>query len=442
MPSIAFEILLIFVLVIANGVFAGSEMAIVSSRRVRLEQAAKDGKREALTALKLLNKPNSFLSTVQIGITLIGILSGAVGGATLAARFAKVLASVPQLQPYSELLSIIVIVGAITYLSLVIGELVPKRIALSNPEGLAYRAAGPMTLLARLTAPLVKLLSLSTEATLKLLNIRPAEDIPVTEEEIKVLLQQGAQAGLFEVAEQEIVSRVFRLADRPIKSMMTPRVEIVWLDIEDSTEEHRRDILDSPYSRFPVGRESIDDCLGVVSIKDIWAAQQSGIDFEPASLLQTPLFVLENTPALEVLEQLRESGQSLAMVADEYGGIAGLVTLSDLLEAIVGTLHDVHYDVEPPIVQREDGSFLLDGLLSLDELKEVLKLERLPLEEEDFHSLGGFVLTYLGHIPQEGEHFEASGFRFEVVDMDGARIDKVLVSLTKITEPIEPQDAS
>jgi putative hemolysin len=268
MSTIAFEILLIILLTVANGVFSGSEIAIVSARKVRLEQLVRQGNKKARVALKLANSPNNFLSAVQIGITLIGILSGTVGGATLATRLQALFNQVSLLAPYSEVLSIVIVVGAITYLSLVIGELVPKRIALSNPEQIACRVAKPMNLLAKFTAPIVHLLSLSTDAILKILNVRADEQQVVTEEEIKGLIEQGARAGLFEVAEQDMVTRVFRLADRPIRSVMTPRPEIVWLEATSPLEEIQREILESPYSRFPVGQETIDYCLGIVSVKD------------------------------------------------------------------------------------------------------------------------------------------------------------------------------
>jgi putative hemolysin len=406
MSSIALEGLLVLVLIVANGVFAGSELAILSARKVRLEQVAKQGDRRALTALKLANSPNQFLSAAQIGITLIGILSGAVGGATLAERLSAFLVSIPALAPYREPLSIGVVVSLITYLSLVIGELVPKRIAMHNPEAIACRVAPPMSWLTQLASPLVHVLSFSTDGLLNLLGIRDTSQTPVTEEEIKVLLQQGTEAGLFEVAEQEIVSRVFRLADRPIKAMMTPRVEIAWLDLEASPEENQQEIVDTPFSRYPVGQESIDHCVGIVAVKDLWMASRADKEFDLTEIMRTPLFVPENTPALDVLETFRETGNPMAMVTDEYGGIAGLVTLSDLLEAIVGTLQDANHSDEAEVVQREDGSFLIDGLLTIDELKEVLDRESLPLEETgQFHSLGGFVVTYLEHIPEAGEFF-------------------------------------
>ncbi|BFM40594.1 hemolysin family protein [Synechocystis sp. LKSZ1] len=428
MSSIAFEIFLILVLIIANGVFSGSEIAIVSARKVRLEQLAKQGNRKARLALKLANSPNNFLSAVQIGITLIGILSGAVGGATVAQRLGVFLRDVPLLQTYSEPLSIFIVVTLITYLSLVIGELVPKRIALSHPEQLACQMAPAMQGLSRLTAPIVYLLGASTDTLLALLGVKSNESSPITEEEIRVLIEQGTQAGMFEEAEQEMVERVFRLGDRPIKTLMTPRTAIAWLDVDAPWEENQKEISETPYSRFPVGQDSLDDCLGFVRVKDILNAQWQGpVDLR--RLVQPPIFVAESTRSLNVLEMFRQSGTHIALITDEYGGIEGLVTLNDLIEAIVGNIPNDDEIEEPQIIQREDGSWLLDGLLSIDQFKELFDRETLANEAEgNYHTLGGFIIETLGKIPQSGDYFLSDGLRLEVVDMDGIRIDKVLVS--------------
>lgn len=426
MSSIAFEIVLVLLLLVANGIFSGSEIAIVSARKVRLEQKANRGDRSALAALKLANSPNNFLSAVQIGITLIGILSGTVGGATLSTRLQPVFDQIPALAPYSELLSIGLVVTLITYLSLVIGELVPKRIALSNPEQIACTVANPMNWLAKLTAPIVDLLGISTEAVLKLLNVRSAEEQPVTEEEIKLLIAQGAKAGMFEVVEQEMVSRVFQLGDRSIQAIMTPRLEIVWLDVNSPASENQHQMRTSPYSRFPVADDDLDRCLGVVSIKAVWEADLAGETLDLRSVLQPAVFVHENTSALSVLETFRRSGNQIALVTNEYGAIEGLVTLSDLMAAIVGELTQDEAD-ERQIVRRDDGSYLLDGLLGVAELKALLNWESLPNEAEDrYHTLGGLVVNQLGKIPTAGDYFEIQGWQFEIVDMDGNRVDKVL----------------
>jgi putative hemolysin len=435
MSTVALEIVLILFLIIANGIFSGSEIAIVSARKVRLEQLAKNGNRGARLALKLANSPNDFFSSVQIGITLIGILSGALGGATVAQRLEETLAKIPAFEPYSQALSLGIIVSIITYLSLVIGELVPKRLALNNPEQIACMIARPMRLLARITAPLVGLLSASTDKVVKLMGIQASEEPPITEEEIKVLLEQGTQAGLFEESEQQMVSRVFRLGDRPIKGLMTPRMEIDWLDIDAPMEENRQQIMQSPHSRFPVARESLDDCLGIIRVRDLLAAHLAGRELDFVSMLQPALYVPEHARALEVLELFKESGTHIALVSDEYGGVEGLVTLNDLTEAIVGDLSSPGEQDEPMIIQREDGSWLLDGLLSIDELKEVIDKEYMPEEETSrYHTLAGFVINFLKKLPTSGDRFEWDGLIFEVVDMDGNRVDKVLVRPLPVKE--------
>jgi putative hemolysin len=436
MSSIALEILFILLLIIANGAFSGSEIAVVSARKVRLEQLANQGSRKARTALKLANAPNDFLSTIQIGITLIGILSGAVGGATIAQRLKPVFDGIPATQPYSEGISVGIVVTIITYLSLVIGELVPKRIALNSPEQIACAVAQPMRVVSHLTAPLVRILGVSTDALLNLLGIKASDEPEITEEEIKVLIRQGAETGMFEEAEHEMVERVFRLGDRPIKAIMTPRTAIDWLDVESSIEENLQEVMESNHSRFPVGQGSLDNCVGIIRGSNLLSARLSGHVVNLDALLQPPLYVAENTRALNVLEQFKQTGIHIALVTDEYGGIEGLVTLNDLMEAIVGDLPSIEDQEDPLIIQREDGSWLLDSSLDINELKSLVEKQSLPDETTgSFHTVGGFVMHFLGHIPRSGEHFEWSGLRFEVVDMDGIRIDKVLVNSLTSEQP-------
>jgi putative hemolysin len=430
MSAVALEVLLIILLIVANGLFSGSEIAVVSARKARLEQMANQGDAKAKAALKLANSPNEFLSAIQIGITLIGILSGAVGQATLAQRLKPVFDRIPLLQPYSEEISVAIVVTLITYFALLIGELVPKRLALNNPEKIACSVAKPMRLLSTITAPLVYLLGISTNGLLRLLGIQPETEPIVTEEEIKVLIEQATQSGTFEESEQEIVERVFRLSDRPIKAFMTPRFEIAWLNLKASPEDTQRRIIESNYSRFPVGEESLDKCLGIVRGSNFLAACLEGKENDLDAMLESPLFIPENTPALRVLEEFKSNAIHMALITDEYGDIEGLVTLTDLMEAIVGGISSSYDLEEPMIVQREDGSWLLDGLLSIDEVKDLLDKEWLPEEETgSYHTLGGFMTTFLKHIPKSGEHFEWEGIRFEIVDMDAMRVDKVLVTL-------------
>jgi putative hemolysin len=437
MTSIVFEISLIILLIVANGVFSMSELAIISSRKVRLEQWAKEGNRKARAALKLANNPNNFLSTAQIGITLIGILSGAVGGATVAKRLEEVFDLIPFLDPYSETASFVVVVAIITYLSLVIGELVPKRLALGNSEQIACIVAKPMQLLANFGTPLVYLLSVSTEGLLKFFRISPTEEEPMTAEEIKELIAQGAEAGMFEEAEQEMVDRIFRLGDRPIKALMTPRTEIIWLDLDAPLTEIQQEVVNSTYSRFPVARENLDDCLGIIEIRDFLAACWTGEPINLEASVHAPLYVAESASALNVLESFKQTGNHIALVTDEYGGVEGLVTINDLLEAIVGSLPSPAEQEEPQIIQRADGSWLVDGMLSVDELKELLEVEEME-DEGDYHTMGGFMMTSLERIPTSGEYFEWSGFQFEVMDMDGTRVDKVLI--TKLNDSVKPNE--
>jgi putative hemolysin len=423
------EILVIILLMVANGLFAMSEMAIVSARRARLQEWVEQGNAKAIVALELANSPNRFLSTVQIGITLIGILTGAFGGATLSKTLASYITLIPALKAYSETISFLVVVLIITFLSLVIGELVPKRLAINSPERIATAVAIPMQWIARLTSPFVHLLSLSTEAVLKLLRVDIASGDPlVTEEEIKVLVRQGAEAGMFEVAEQDMVERVFRLGDQQVNRLMTPRLDIIWLDLNDPVEINRRKMIESNHSRFPVCQETLDNVLGVVHITDILNRSLAGEPIDLASLLRQPLLLPETTHALRVLELFKQTGTHVAMVFDEYGVIQGIVTLNDVMEMIIGDIPSSDEVEEADAIQREDGSWLLDGLLPIDEVKTLFDLDRLPGEERgNYQTLGGFVITQLGHIPKSSDHFVWNNFRFEVMDMDGNRVDKVLV---------------
>lgn len=429
LASVGLEILLILVLIVANGVFSGSEIAIVSARRVRLEQMANQGNRRAAVALRLATSPNDLLSTVQIGITLIGILSGAVGGATLSGRLKPLIDAIPPLRPWSEPLSFALVVSAITYLSLVIGELVPKRIALNNPEAIACAVARPMRWLSRWGAPLVHLLGSSTDALLRLLGVPIETEPDLTEEEIRALIRQGAEAGVLEEAEHEMVQRVFHLADRPVRAIMTPRTEIDWLDLEESDDSQLAEVLASGHSRLPVGRGQLDDCVGIVRSHALLAAHLEQDTVEISALLEKPLYITETAGTLAVIGQFRENGVEIALVTDEYGGIEGLVTLTDLMEAIVGDLPGGEQEQEPAIRRREDGSWLIDAALPLETLRELLERELLPGEDVGgFHTLAGFLLHRFGRVPSAGDHFRWDGWRFEVVDMDGHRIDKVLIS--------------
>ncbi|MEB3199246.1 MAG: hemolysin family protein [Synechococcaceae cyanobacterium] len=436
----ALEILTILLLIVANGLFSGAEIAIVSARRHRLQQLADKGKRPARAALRLAESPNEFLSTVQVGITLIGILSGAVGGATVAERLQPLLATVPGLAPYSKGLSFTLVVAVITYLSLVIGELVPKRIALSNPERLACNVAPFMRWLSRVSAPVVHLLGVSTDSLLKLLGIPVNQEPDITEDEIKAMIRQGADSGVFEEVEHDMVQRVLRLGDRTIKTLMTPRTDICWLDIEEPLEESLLEVMESTHSRFPVGRETLDECVGIVSIRNLLSAKITGQDINLEDLLQPPLFVAEATRALSVLEQFKRSGIHIALVTDEFGGVEGLVTLNDLMEGIVGDLPSVDDFDGPMVTPREDGSWLVDGSLAIDAFADIIDEDIFGIDKERrYHTMAGFVMHKLERIPHPADHFEWNGYRFEVMDMDGKRVDKLLVTPTG--SPSEPDES-
>ena len=428
MSSITIEILLLVLLIVANGIFSMSEMAIISSRKVRLQNMANQGNKKARVALDLAESPNRFLSTVQVGITLIGILAGAFGGATISEKLAENLDQVPLLAPYSQGLSFGLVVMAITYLSLIVGELVPKRLALNNPEVIAASVAMPMRAIAAFASPVVHLLSASTDLVLRILGIGPSTEPQVTEEEIKVLIEQGTEAGMFEEAEQDMVERVFRLGDRPVSALMTPRPDIVWLDLEDTAEENRKKMMDSANSRFPVCQGGLDNVLGIIPVTDLLARSLSGESLDLTVSLRQPVFVPESTRGLKVLELFKQTGIHMALVVDEYGVIQGLVTLNDILVEIVGDVPSADELDDPQAVQREDGSWLLDGMLSVDEFFKIFAINDFQGEHRgSYQTLGGFVITHLGRIPNAADHFEWDGMRFEVMDMDGNRVDKVLV---------------
>jgi len=428
MGSVVFEVLIILLLVVANGAFAMSEIAVISARKARLQQLVDEGAAGARIALSLANAPGRFLSTVQIGITLIGILAGAYGGATISEKLALELSHVRLIGPYSRAIGVGVVVAGITYLSLVIGELVPKQLALGNAERIACAVAAPLKVLSRMAAPVVHLLTRSTTVVLWLLRVQePASRLLVTEEEIRIMIRQGARQGLFALSEQEILERVFRLDDRTISTVMTPRTEIVWLDPQAPLEETRAAVSMSQHTRFPVAREGLDQVLGLVDAKDLLVQSMNGQPLDLEAALRPALFVPEGVSILNVLTQLKEAHSQIALVIDEYGSIEGLVTLTDVLEAIVGDMPLPGETIEPGIVQREDGSWLMDGRLLVEEMKEFLGIQELPEEGVGYQTLGGFVMASLGRIPSTSDRFEWAGFAFEVVDMDERRVDKVLV---------------
>lgn len=422
------NVLIIVVLILVNGLFSMSEMAVVSSRKPKLQKLAEDGNRRAANALALAQDPNRFLSTVQVGITLVGVGSGAFGAASLAGPLSSGLDRIGVPSGVSYPVSFGVLIVLITYASLVIGELVPKRVALNDPEGIAMGIAGLMSRVSRVATPLVKLLSISTEGLLRLVGAKQSDDPPVSEEEINSLLQQGADAGVFEASEQAIVENLFWLGDQYVSSIMTPRRDIGWVEVDSDAATLKAHLEAYSYSRILVCHENLDHIIGMVHTRDLLKGCMEGekLDLEAAS--KKPLFVPETLPVLKLLEQYRESGTHVAVVVNEYGHTEGLVTLNDVLEGLVGDLPEPDELNSPYMTLRDDGSYLLDGLLEVDDLKELLNVKTLPREDDsDFRTLGGFVIAYLDRIPEAADSFEAEGWRFEVMDMDGSRVDKLLV---------------
>ncbi len=417
------ELLIIAILIALNNILAMTEAALLSARKARLQQRLNEGDKQAGAALQLTENPNQFLSVIQIGITLIDVLTGAVAGATLAEFLSKELEKFPPLAPYSETLGLTAVVLIITYFSIVLGELVPKRLAIQNPEKIASLAARPMLVLSKILSPVVRFLSLSTDIILRMIGARSSTEPPVTEEEIHVLLDQGTQAGIFEAAEQDMVAGVFRLNDRRVYSLMTPRTEIVWLDVRDSPAEILAKMTEGPYSRFPVCQGNLDNVLGIVKARELLTRSLAGQPIQLKECLTPALFIPETTFASRALEVFKENNKKLVLVIDEFGGVTGLLTINDVLEEIVGDIETG----EPQAMQRQDGSWLLDGMLDVDEFKELFHLGSLP-NEDDYETLGGFVMASLGRIPKATDQFEWQGLRFEVVDMDGRRVDKVLVT--------------
>jgi len=413
------EFVLILTLIVANGVFSMSEAALISARKARPQQRANEGDSRAKAALTLAGNPNSFLATVQIGITLIGVLTGAFSGVTIATSLAGAL---PFFAPYSEAIAFALVVALTTYLSLVIGELVPKQLALNRPETIIMAVAKPMYGLSRLVSPLVGFLNGSTNLTLRLMGVRPSDEPAVTEEEVKVLIEQGTQTGTFEQAERDLLGGVLRLDNLRVGAIMTPRTEVTWLDVV------RQKLAQSGRSRFPVARGSLDNVIGVVRAKDLLSRVLAGEALTLSNVLQPPLFVPDTLTALRMLTVFQQNNTHIALVMDEYGGLRGIVTLTDVLEEIVGGGRLSEEASDPQIVRREDGSLLLDGLLPVEDLIQLLPALHLPDESErEYETLAGFLLSELGQIPATGDKVEVDGLRFEIVDMDGHRIDRVLV---------------
>ncbi len=403
-------------------------MSIISSRKSRLQQLAEEGNKGAENALDLSNKPNKFLTTAQTGITLIGVLAGAFGVITIAKPLAIRFQEISNIASYSEFISNAIVVLIIAFLILILGEMAPRKLALSNPEKIALAVAPYLKILTRIASPFVFILDAATDRMIWIMGIKPSTESSLNEEEIKILIDQGTEAGVIEEAEQDIMERVFRLGDRRAGSLMTPRSEIVWLDIDDTPMVIQEKIAGQRYSLFPVCKDDIDTILGVVQAKDLLSCHLIEKQVNLKEALLPPLIVPDSMKALNVLERFKQTGIHLALVLDEYGSVQGLVTLADLLEALVGDIPHIDELKEPDTIKREDGSWLIDGMLPIDDFKALFNIERLPKEENGFYqTIGGFVMVHLERVPFTGDHFEWGGLRFEVVDMDDNRVDKLLV---------------
>ncbi len=435
------EIALVFVLALCNGFFALSEMALVASRKSRLKQMARTSRRARL-ASRHAEAPEHFLSTVQVGITLVMLITGALTGDALGGHIADALhARAPWLEPYGRVLGIVLGFVLISFVQIVLGELVPKRLALSAPEKVSGYVAMPMLVLSRIAAPFVWLLNASSGLLLRLLRVNGGGRDAASEEEIRLLVAESAEQGVLDADEHAMVNRVLRLGDRTVDSVMTPRVRIAWLDLAAPRGENIEVLRQTPYSRYPVYRGDESDIVGVVEVKSLLGSMADGT-LDLFRQLAKPLFVPATARALDLLEEFRDAETPMALVVDEYGDIEGLVTLNDLLAAVVGASQLGHGngDESAPIVAREDGSWLIDGSLPTDDLRELLHVDRLPGEEQhDFRTVAGMVMSALGHIPQVGEVFAWKGIRFEVVDLDGARIDKLLVTPAVRSDPADDE---
>lgn len=433
------ELLLLLFLIVLNGVFSMSEMAVVSSRKARLQSMADDGSRGAKVALRLAQNPSNFLATIQVGITVIGITSGAFGEATLVTGLSAWLSQWPLLDRYSQGIATAIIITGITLASLIIGELIPKRLALLNPERVASLVATPMRLLALVIYPVVRVLSATTEGFLNLLGVRASGGAPVTEDEINVLMEQGTQAGVFEAHETQLVRRVFRLDELRVTGIMTPRGDIDFLDTAESPEANIRRIREGHHSRFPVTHGGLKHIKGIVLAKTLLEESLAGETMALDNLVP-PLFIPETQTVMETVASFKKHRQTMALVVNEFGDTIGLVTLNDVMEALVGDIATAEVESDRDVVVRDDRSWFIDGGVTVERFKDVLDIDgRLPEEDMgSYHTLGGFAMLQLERVPRVADKFDWSGYTFEIVDMDGNRIDKLLV--TKHPKPIDSKD--
>lgn len=444
MTGIFFELGLLFVLLIANGIFAMAELAVVSSRKARLQPLADKGVSGARTALNLVENPGVFLSTVQVGISLLSILAGAASGGSLIAELTPVFEQAPALNQLAKPLATVIVVGGITFLTVVIGELVPKRLAIQSPEATAIRLSPPMAALSRLTAPLVNLLDYCSSVIARLFGALPGSEPGVSEEEVRAMIHQGTLSGVFKPGEQRMVEGVLELDDLVAGDVMTPKNSIVWIDLDDSDEENAEKIMASGHSHFPAHRGTRDNVLGMISVKMLWARMRKGGDVRMESLLTDPLFVPEMMGCPRVIEEFRKQRRHLALVVDEFGGVAGLVSLNDMMEAILGSMPDQDHRERPQVRQLEEGVWVADAQMSITEVASVTGLAP-PKEEVDegvYRTLSGFILHRLGHVPKEGEVLTCGDLSLEITDTDRQRIDKVTLRKTAAVPAAVVSDAA
>jgi putative hemolysin len=419
------DIVILLGLILLNGLFVMSEIALVSARKSRLEMMAEKGDKKAENALKLALNPELFLSAAQIGITLIAILTGVYSGERFSAYLQPYVEKIEFFRPYADTIATSIIVIIVTFLSIIFGELIPKRIALLNAEKIAKKAASPMYAFAKATHPIVWLLNRTSNGFFKLFNIKQSKDDSVTEEEIKAIISEGTEAGTIEEEEKEIIERIFHLGDRNITSLMTHRSDILWFDLNDNEEKIREKIIAEPHSIYPICDGDLDDIKGVVSIKDLYVSDDLTLFKD---LMQPALFVPDNNSAYQVMEKFKESKIHSCFIVDEYGSVRGMITLNDILEAIVGDIPQMHNE-DYEIIKRDDGSFLTDGQIPFyDFLSRFNKTDLLQQDEQQYDTLAGCILHELERIPQSGDKMDWNGFHFEIIDMDGHRIDKVLVT--------------
>lgn len=434
---LASEFTIIVALALLNGALSMSEMAMVSARRMRLQKLASEGSSRAKTALALINNPSNFLAAIQIGITAIGVFAGAFGGANIAEQLQGMLETYPLVAPYAEGMSIGSVVFVVTLLSLVLGELVPKRLALGHADTISLFVAKPIRGLAWIATPAVKCLSLLTEGILKLLRYKDPTDGGVTEDEVRMMVEQGTETGVFEKSEESIIKRTFRLSDQRVDEVMTQRLQLVSLNIDDPLDDNLKKIVQSNHTFFPIYEGTIDKVIGIVSVKKLFGQHIAGFPISLRNVMEEPLFVAESTAALKLLEMFKSSGKHFAIIIDEYGGLSGVATIMDMLEGIFGDMPDASQGGYDEFFQRDDGTWLVDGISNLTKVEDVIGFPEKNFLGSEYQTLGGFLMGDLGRIPVVGDKIAFKSYQFEVMDMDGNRVDKVLIT---VPPPSAPDD--